>query len=392
MLDLYLDEITHSQYIAFIDYIFKKSDRISFHFPNFDVEDGTNEIVMNREYARYLKKCENVIDFMWEYKIEERLSNEHGMSTFGYLTTVWVVRLENAVANFLKERAGFEEWQYPYAPEDLCVYERGTSNCWMATVAHEGIARIYRETPEDIRFFNELQISYEKTKCFGLPRKKKIPNYRKSGEYIQQADSLEQFWKSVNKELEKPMTLCEACERGEYQVVEKLVQEGADVNIVDEEGKSPLELAIHSFEDWECNSESYKIVKMIIVNGADMNYKNQWGESVGEMVSQIFLPKTNGEFYDTRKKEIFQIYQMVVELTGKKPTFSEAINAVCTNNLLILEYIESVVPEIFHEVDCEGKNILENALSITEGEDEDDINKIITFLIEKTPKNKKAYL
>lgn len=385
MLDLYLDEMNHEQYTEFIDYIFKKSDRISFHFPDFDAEEGAKEMIMHREYARYLKKCEDVIDFMWPYKIEERISNEYGISEFGYMTKVWVIRLENSVVNYLKEKEHFFEWQYSNGPEDLCFYKKGTSKCWMATVAHEKIAQIYGETAEDIQFLDKLQIPYGRVRCLGIFKKKIIPDYKKMGEGIQKVVSLEQFWKSIDEELEKPMTLCEACERGEYQVVEKLIQEGADVNTRDESDTSLLELAILSFGDWECNSESYKIVKMLVKNGADVNYRNSCNNSIREMVTTIFVEKIDKKkMYDKRLMEIAQIYQMFVELTGEKPTFSEAVNAACVGNLFMLEYMWNVAPEVFDEVDCEGKNIIENVLDINEGEEEiEDIEKVIRFLEKK---------
>lgn len=53
-----------------------------------------------------------------------------------------------------------------------------------------------------------------------------------------------------------------ACRWGHFKTVESLISKGADVNLCDTEGKSPLYFA--------CVSENAQIVQYLLMNGADI--------------------------------------------------------------------------------------------------------------------------
>lgn len=73
----------------------------------------------------------------------------------------------------------------------------------------------------------------------------------------------------LNKVLHKTTLLCEASRKGHFETAEKLLEAGADVNVVDTNGCSPLYIA--------ASHGDVALVKHLISAGAHVDQKNQSG-------------------------------------------------------------------------------------------------------------------
>jgi len=60
-----------------------------------------------------------------------------------------------------------------------------------------------------------------------------------------------------------------ACMRAHWDVVEYLIEKGADLNVIGGDGGAPL--------NWAAHHDNVKIVKLMIAKGAKLNVQNQWG-------------------------------------------------------------------------------------------------------------------
>jgi len=69
-----------------------------------------------------------------------------------------------------------------------------------------------------------------------------------------------------------------AAENGDLDIVKLLVKHGADINVVDSDGNTPL--ALTAFKGW------LEIVHFLIENGADVNIKNDNGDTALHMVAR----------------------------------------------------------------------------------------------------------
>ena len=56
-----------------------------------------------------------------------------------------------------------------------------------------------------------------------------------------------------------------------HLVLDSLIEKGADVNATDDNGQTPLHLALHN--------EHPEMAKLLIKKGADVNAKNKWGDT-----------------------------------------------------------------------------------------------------------------
>lgn len=63
-------------------------------------------------------------------------------------------RAEMECFDWLVEVPGLYEWDYPYAPMDLCFYRDGY--CWFSLTAHEQTACLYTDREEEIRELEAL--------------------------------------------------------------------------------------------------------------------------------------------------------------------------------------------------------------------------------------------
>ena len=64
--------------------------------------------------------------------------------------------------------------------------------------------------------------------------------------------------------------------RGREEIVQFLLDLGADANEQDEDGDGPLYMAVSAFRE---DSGSLKLVKSLISSGAELNLKNKAGET-----------------------------------------------------------------------------------------------------------------
>ncbi|MGI4789263.1 MAG: ankyrin repeat domain-containing protein [Janthinobacterium lividum] len=69
--------------------------------------------------------------------------------------------------------------------------------------------------------------------------------------------------------------LLEACSAEDYEAVLKLIQSGADVNVVDKFGTTPLERAVRNA--YENEDAAAKIVSLLLDNKANINAQNNEG-------------------------------------------------------------------------------------------------------------------
>jgi ankyrin repeat protein len=65
--------------------------------------------------------------------------------------------------------------------------------------------------------------------------------------------------------------LIEACYNNHPEIVKKLLKNGANVKVIDEDDNSPLHIA--------CSYGHTKVVKLLLKNGADVNIVDKYGDT-----------------------------------------------------------------------------------------------------------------
>lgn len=85
-----------------------------------------------------------------------------------------------------------------------------------------------------------------------------------------------------------------AAERGNAEYIKILLERGADINIQNEEGYTPLMKAIYR--------ENPETVKLLLDNGADVNIKTNNGETVFDMYS---TPEVEAVLEAYKKQKFF---------------------------------------------------------------------------------------
>ena len=82
-------------------------------------------------------------------------------------------------------------------------------------------------------------------------------------------------------------SLCSDCKdlqdasvRGHCECVNTLIKTGADVNMMDTSGRTPLMLVLNAENDDDDSSiSSYKCVGLLMNAGADVNLSDNWGDT-----------------------------------------------------------------------------------------------------------------
>lgn len=80
-----------------------------------------------------------------------------------------------------------------------------------------------------------------------------------------------------------------ACQNGQYEMAKSLIQNGANIEIKDRFGKTPLSMAVFRYNVNNSVSDG-KLIKLLIDAGADINAKNIAG------VSPLSLARTIAGF------------------------------------------------------------------------------------------------
>jgi ankyrin repeat protein len=74
----------------------------------------------------------------------------------------------------------------------------------------------------------------------------------------------------------KELELLDACKKGNFDLVELLLEKGADIKAQDDKGKSAIYFA--------CYFGFIKIVELLLDNGADITVKDKYNKTLLEVV------------------------------------------------------------------------------------------------------------
>ena len=92
---------------------------------------------------------------MKEFFVEEFSSQESYRRFIKYMLShsqffsLVYFRAEMECFDWLIQVPGLYEWDYPYAPMDLCFYRDGY--CWFSLTAHEQTACLYTDKEEELK-------------------------------------------------------------------------------------------------------------------------------------------------------------------------------------------------------------------------------------------------
>ena len=71
-----------------------------------------------------------------------------------------------------------------------------------------------------------------------------------------------------------------AAEKGEFETVRLLIENGSDVNAKDMDGYTPLHVASQTKSAWKPSGKgNFDVIKLLVMNGADVNAKNRYGDT-----------------------------------------------------------------------------------------------------------------
>ena len=163
MIYFYFGDVQREKYVKFLNYIASVCDKVSFHIPNFDEDHELRKGIISKEYKKCIRNCKWLTDKIEEDCIERRISKEYVTTYYDGDTDVWILELTDKVKSIIQDSGDFKKWQYPDYPEDLCFYKKGSSKCWITTVAHEEEEPwcMFDETAEDIKMLEELEMSFD---------------------------------------------------------------------------------------------------------------------------------------------------------------------------------------------------------------------------------------
>jgi uncharacterized protein len=69
-----------------------------------------------------------------------------------------------------------------------------------------------------------------------------------------------------------------------FEMTKLLIDKGADVNIIDKHGNSPIWTAIMNYN----GGENLNLIKLLFEKGANLDQKNIYGRSAREISGSIF--------------------------------------------------------------------------------------------------------
>lgn len=156
-MNFYQCEISGENYIGFITYALRTSDKFSFFIPHLnelspeekqfrdDVKgrleldpaaEAENEAALNGEVQGYLREMRKRTAAL----AGDILKTDRSYSYLGYgyghlCESYWVSAAGSSAKAFLLSENNIFAWRYPYAPEDLAFFRGDT--VWCRTVAHE---------------------------------------------------------------------------------------------------------------------------------------------------------------------------------------------------------------------------------------------------------------
>ncbi len=88
----------------------------------------------------------------------------------------------------------------------------------------------------------------------------------------------------TNKRSNEVSALHKAVDNNHLKVIETLIQLGADIEICDADGNTPLSNAVFQFRG---NEDSLGMIQYLLNHGASLNSKNKYGVSSKDIINQI---------------------------------------------------------------------------------------------------------
>ena len=343
--------IQKEEYMKFLNYIANVCDKVSFHIPCFEEDLELRKGIISKRYNKYSQNCKRITYKIENNCIERRISTEYGTSCYGYDTDVWIMELTDEIKQIIQESGSFMKWQYPDYPEDLCFYKKGSSKCWITTVAHEEEEPwcMFDETTEDINMLEELKISFEIVS--GI-MSVETPDYKEWGEVhnIQ--------WEVTNQEA----TLAEMCQDGDYEQVCKWVNEKNCSEHMNDIFVA-LEEAIKYFDTDEKWRERYSIIKLFVEQGVPVDYVTDFGESLKEMIAGLSPYPWKSEYSIEREDCLFELYQFFYEKSKRHESiFEEMYSAALANNHKVLQFLLNNHKNLINKKLEGGMTILQDIL------------------------------
>lgn len=161
------------------------------------------------------------------------------------------------------------------------------------------------------------------------------------------------FPMSLFAECQRDIPLVYACKTGNYNIINSLIQAGANVNEVLEGRSSPLEEAIISFNYTDHWRNTYKVIDLLIQNGADVDCIGGYGSSVYELCAESIIShdglyndckktfQSMEEFVEEREKHILKIYTLLCENGKDSEEYMDVSlkTARDCNNYVVEKYI-----------------------------------------------------
>lgn len=178
-----------------------------------------------------------------------------------------------------------------------------------------------------------------------------------------------------------------ACAKGDYEIVEVLIKNGANVNFTAIGEESPLNAVIASESD-----DKFNIIKLLIKNGADPDKKDSFGIAPilniagSNCCKAVDIKHGIFEYDEKRAGEIVKMYQYLIKLvedpSPADPCTGEntLIVAARMGNYKLLEYLIKEQKLDINAKDLEGRS----ALFLDPGKDsaDDPLVRIAELLID----------
>lgn len=166
-------KIKGAKYHKLLDYLFIKSNIITFHIQN-NFQTYINEKNIKffsipnfkdyknkedcEEFIKHKRKVEKYITPFRRFFIKEFEDVEYAGGLYVNKMEIKVIKFDEALLKVLKNTEGLYDWKYPNMPEDLCFYNE--DKCILRSVAHENLCFIFADDDEIIHKIKEIGFDF----------------------------------------------------------------------------------------------------------------------------------------------------------------------------------------------------------------------------------------
>ena len=134
-------------YDAFISYVLKECDEVSFHFPILDEKEYSIP-ELAQDFVRYKRAQQEFLEELFKNGAIQKTSKKYNDISLGYETKIIRVKLYQKLIERIKKHHLYDWVWWNALPEDPCFYSN--NECRFITISHEELFCICNEKKDSL--------------------------------------------------------------------------------------------------------------------------------------------------------------------------------------------------------------------------------------------------